>query len=98
MMILFFGWDNAGFCCVRPRLVREGRVRPRRLSGCVGRPRPAGHHCIQVRLDWLGDVNPDNNVGGENTIVADGIRRSERQHPAHQRAPGDWADDAVYGH
>jgi hypothetical protein len=33
-------------------------------------PDEPGHYCIQVRLDWLDDVNPDNNIGQENTTVA----------------------------
>jgi hypothetical protein len=28
-----------------------------------------GHYCIQARLDWLDDANPENNLGQENTDV-----------------------------
>ncbi len=29
----------------------------------------AGHYCLQARLDWADDANPDNNLGQENTDV-----------------------------
>ena len=32
-------------------------------------PPIAGHYCIQARLDWPDDANPDNNLGQENTNV-----------------------------
>jgi hypothetical protein len=32
-------------------------------------PKAAGHYCLQVRLEWADDANPDNNVGQENTNV-----------------------------
>jgi hypothetical protein len=33
-------------------------------------PSAAGHYCLQARLDWLDDANPQNNMGQENTNVA----------------------------
>ena len=33
---------SGGVCCVRPRPGRDGRVRPRRLAGCVD-PKPSVH-------------------------------------------------------
>lgn len=33
-------------------------------------PARPGHYCIKVFLDWFDDVNPNNNLGQENTIVA----------------------------
>lgn len=33
-------------------------------------PAAPGHYCIQVLLDWLDDLNPQNNLGQENTNVA----------------------------
>ncbi len=32
-------------------------------------PGKAGHYCLQARLEWADDANPDNNVGQENTNV-----------------------------
>jgi hypothetical protein len=32
-------------------------------------PREAGHYCLQARLDWADDANPDNNLGQENVQV-----------------------------
>jgi len=32
-------------------------------------PEQHGHYCLQVRLDWLDDANPDNNVGQKNVNV-----------------------------
>jgi hypothetical protein len=32
-------------------------------------PAAPGHYCLQVLLEWLDDVNPDNNLGQENTDV-----------------------------
>lgn len=29
----------------------------------------AGHYCIQAKLEWMDDKNPDNNLGQENTDV-----------------------------
>lgn len=40
-------------------------------------PRAEGHYCLQARLDWPDDANPDNNLGQENTNV--GVLQS----PAH---------------
>lgn len=34
-------------------------------------PAQAGHYCLQVLLEWLDDLNPDNNLGQENTTVAE---------------------------
>lgn len=34
-------------------------------------PSVAGHYCIQVRLEWGDDINPDNNLGQENTNVVE---------------------------
>lgn len=42
---------------------------------------PSGHYCIQVKLIWADDANPDNNLGQENTTV--GTAHS----PAHFRFP-----------
>ena len=48
-------------------------------KGVVGHPATAklrwrtpaeeGHYCLRVRLDWLDDANPANNLGQENTDV-----------------------------
>jgi hypothetical protein len=32
-------------------------------------PAAAGHYCLQARLHWHDDANPDNNLGQENVIV-----------------------------
>jgi hypothetical protein len=32
-------------------------------------PHAAGHYCLQARLEWADDANPDNNLGQENTNV-----------------------------
>lgn len=32
-------------------------------------PPEAGHYCLQVRFSWIDDLNPDNNLGQENTEV-----------------------------
>jgi hypothetical protein len=40
-------------------------------------PDTPGHYCLQARLDWPDDANPDNNLGQENTNVA------KLQSPAH---------------
>ncbi len=32
-------------------------------------PKTAGHYCLQVRLNWKDDANPNNNMGQENTNV-----------------------------
>jgi hypothetical protein len=32
-------------------------------------PAAAGHYCIQVKLEWNDDINPENNLGQENTNV-----------------------------
>jgi hypothetical protein len=32
-------------------------------------PGEAGHYCLQARLEWADDANPDNNLGQENTNV-----------------------------
>ena len=32
-------------------------------------PETPGHYCLQARLDWLDDANPDNNVGQKNVNV-----------------------------
>ena len=32
-------------------------------------PVHAGHYCLQARLDWADDANPNNNMGQENTNV-----------------------------
>lgn len=37
-------------------------------------PAQAGHYCIKVQFEWLDDVNPENNLGQENTDV--GIAQS----------------------
>lgn len=34
-------------------------------------PTAAGHYCLQARLDWEDDANPDNNLGQENTHVGE---------------------------
>ena len=33
-------------------------------------PSTAGHYCLQARLDWSDDANPDNNLGQENVTVS----------------------------
>ena len=33
-------------------------------------PRDAGHYCLQARLIWSDDANPDNNLGQKNVAVA----------------------------
>jgi hypothetical protein len=33
-------------------------------------PQAAGHYCLQAKLDWPDDANPQNNLGQENTDVA----------------------------
>jgi hypothetical protein len=33
-------------------------------------PPVAGHYCLQVKLDWVDDSNPDNNLGQNNLDVA----------------------------
>lgn len=33
-------------------------------------PGAGGHYCLQARLDWPDDANPDNNLGQENTNIA----------------------------
>jgi hypothetical protein len=37
----------------------------------------AGHYCLQARLDWSDDANPDNNLGQENVNV--GVAASPAQ-------------------
>jgi hypothetical protein len=32
-------------------------------------PAQPGHYCIQVRFEWIDDLNPNNNLGQENTDV-----------------------------
>lgn len=32
-------------------------------------PATAGHYCLQVKLNWADDANPQNNLGQENTNV-----------------------------
>jgi hypothetical protein len=32
-------------------------------------PKEEGHYCLQVRLNWADDANPNNNLGQENTNV-----------------------------
>jgi hypothetical protein len=34
-------------------------------------PRLAGHYCIQVKLEWSDDINPENNLGQENVNVVE---------------------------
>jgi hypothetical protein len=36
----------------------------------VGYTPVAGHYCLQVKLDWVDDSNPDNNLGQNNLDVA----------------------------
>jgi hypothetical protein len=87
--------------CVRQSAARAPARRPaaeRRMSCSARRwpvtpwaeigPSQAGHYCIQVRLDWLDAVNPDNNVGGENTIVAEAnspVRTTASRSPGRAR-------------
>lgn len=33
-------------------------------------PELGGHYCVQARLDWFDDANPDNNLGQKNVTVA----------------------------
>ncbi len=33
-------------------------------------PPSGGHYCLQARLDWFDDANPDNNLGQKNVTVA----------------------------
>jgi hypothetical protein len=33
-------------------------------------PTTGGHYCVQARLDWFDDANPDNNLGQKNVDVA----------------------------
>jgi hypothetical protein len=40
-------------------------------------PATPGHYCIQAALIWLDDVNPNNNLGQENTTVATAHSRAE---------------------
>lgn len=40
-------------------------------------PATPGHYCIQVLLDWFDDINPNNNLGQENTVV--GVAQSPAQ-------------------
>lgn len=40
-------------------------------------PEAAGHYCLQARLDWFDDANPDNNLGQKNVTIA------SAQSPAH---------------
>jgi hypothetical protein len=51
-------------------------------------PAAAGHYCIQVKLEWKDDKNPENNLGQENTNVVEAsspavfdfqVRNSEAQ-------------------
>ena len=32
-------------------------------------PDKPGHYCLQIRLEWIDDLNPNNNLGQENTDV-----------------------------
>jgi hypothetical protein len=34
-------------------------------------PAAAGHYCLQARLEWLDDANPENNLGQENVNVGE---------------------------
>jgi hypothetical protein len=34
-------------------------------------PEIAGHYCIQVKLEWSDDINPENNLGQENLTIAE---------------------------
>lgn len=34
-------------------------------------PATVGHYCLQVKLEWADDKNPDNNLGQENTNVVE---------------------------
>jgi hypothetical protein len=49
--------------------VKGGPNHPALASVKWRTPAAAGHYCIQVLLDWFDDVNPNNNLGQENTIV-----------------------------
>ena len=40
-------------------------------------PEAGGHYCLQARLDWFDDANPDNNLGQKNVTV------ETLQSPAH---------------
>lgn len=50
--------------------VKGGPNHPAFASVAWHTPPAAGHYCIQVRFEWIDDVNPDNNLGQENTTVA----------------------------
>jgi hypothetical protein len=50
--------------------VRGGPNHPAFASVRWRTPPVAGHYCIQALVDWLDDANPNNNLGQENTTVA----------------------------
>ena len=69
--------------------VKGGANHPAFASVKWRTPREAGHYCIQVFLDWLDDVNPNNNLGQDNTVVGVAhspanfqfrLRNAEREH------------------
>jgi hypothetical protein len=49
--------------------VKGGANHPAFASVKWRTPAEPGHYCIQVLLDWLDDVNPNNNLGQDNTTV-----------------------------
>lgn len=49
--------------------VKGGANHPAFASVKWRTPADPGHYCIQVLLDWLDDVNPNNNLGQDNTTV-----------------------------
>ncbi|MCB0704622.1 MAG: hypothetical protein KDC34_04905 [Saprospiraceae bacterium] len=49
--------------------VKGGANHPAYASMPWRTPDQAGHYCIQVKFEWSDDLNPDNNLGQENTDV-----------------------------
>jgi hypothetical protein len=50
--------------------VKGGANHPAFATAKWRTPATSGHYCIQVLLDWLDDINPNNNLGQENTDVS----------------------------
>lgn len=50
--------------------VKGSPSHPARTKIAWTTPATPGHYCLQARLDWIDDANPDNNLGQNNLNVA----------------------------
>ncbi len=66
----------------------KGSLRhPGRVTVPWTTPATPGHYCIQVKLNWIDDANPDNNLGQNNVDVAQAASPAQFTFPLRNPFP-----------